>query len=79
MYHQIYPELKDVRVEARMDEDGEMRLLGVEAVMEVRVILYEEEEMKILDDLYSLGQDCRIERSRRRCAGFSCRIIPSAR
>lgn len=62
MYHQIYPELKDVRVEARMDEDGEMRLLGVEAVMEVRVILYEEEETEILHDLYSLGQNCRIER-----------------
>ena len=62
MYHQIYPELKDVHIEARLDEDGEMRLLGVEAVLDVRVILCEEEEVKILDDLYSLGQNCRIER-----------------
>ena len=36
MYHQIYPELRDVRIEARMDEDGEMRLLGVEAVLGAR-------------------------------------------
>ena len=58
MYHQIYPELKDIHVEARMDENGEMRLLGVEAVLEARIILYEEEEMELLEDLYSLRQVC---------------------
>lgn len=58
MYHQIYPELKDVHIEARMDENGEMRLLGVEAVIEARIVLYEEEEMSLLEDLYSLKQVC---------------------
>ena len=58
MYHQIYPELKDVHIEARMDEDGEMRLLGVEAVLGARIILYEEEELRLLEDLYSLRHNC---------------------
>ena len=37
MYHQIYPELTDVNIDIRMDEDGEMRLIGVEATLEVRL------------------------------------------
>ena len=64
MYHQIYPELKDIHVEGRMDENGEMRLLGVEAVLEARIILYEEEEMELLEDLYSLRQVCPLKRQR---------------
>ena len=64
MYHQIYPELKDVHIEARMDEDGEMRLLGVEAVLGARIILYEEEELRILEDLYSLRHNCVIRRQK---------------
>ncbi len=64
MYHQIYPELRDVHIEARMDEDGEMRLLGVEAVLGARIILYEEEELRILEDLYSLRHNCVIQRQK---------------
>lgn len=58
MYHQIYPELTDVNIDVRMDEDGEMRLLGVEATLEARVIVYEEEEIELLEDLYALTQTC---------------------
>ena len=58
MYHQIYPELTDVNIDVRMDEDGEMRLIGVEATLEVRLIIYEEEQVDILSDIYSLEQAC---------------------
>ncbi len=58
MYHQIYPELTDVNIDVRMDEDGEMRLIGVEATLEVRLIVYEEERLEILADAYSLKQSC---------------------
>ncbi|MGN1266953.1 MAG: SPOCS domain-containing protein [Dorea sp.] len=59
MYHQIYPELTDTNVDVRMDEDGEMRVMGVEATLEARVVVYEEEQMRILDDVYSLQETCR--------------------
>lgn len=58
MYHQIYPELADVNIDVKMDEDGEMRLIGVEATLEVRLIVYEEERLDVLADVYSLKQRC---------------------
>lgn len=58
MYHQIYPDLADVNIDVRMDEDGEMRLLGVEATLEMRLIIYEEENEDVLEDVYSLEQKC---------------------
>lgn len=58
MYHQIYPSLADVSIDVRMDEDGEMRLLGVEATLEARMILYIEEKVRLLKDVYSLSQNC---------------------
>ncbi len=58
MYHQIYPELADVNIDVRMDEDGEMRLLGVEATLELRLIVYEEENEDVLEDVYSLEKTC---------------------
>lgn len=63
MYHQIYPEIRDISVDVRMDEDGEMRVLGIEATLEVRVIIYEEEKMKILNDMYSLEKKCELIRT----------------
>lgn len=58
MYHQIYPALTDVSIEARMDEDGELRLLGVEATLEARILVFEEETIDILEDMYSLSCEC---------------------
>ena len=58
MYHQIYPLLTDVSIDVRMDEDGEMRLLGIEATLEARMILYVEEKTELLKDVYSLSQNC---------------------
>lgn len=65
MFHQIYPEINDVLVDVRMDEDGEMRILGVEATLEFRIIVYEEERIRILDDMYSLEKKCELEREQR--------------
>ena len=58
MFHQIYPELTDTNVDVRMDEDGEMRVLGVEATLEARIVVYEEENLQLLDDIYSLQEMC---------------------
>lgn len=44
-------------VEAKTDYDGEMRLLSVEAVLELDVRLYEEERVGILSDVYCPGAD----------------------
>ena len=63
MYHHVYDDLTDVNVEARMDEDGEMRVLGVEATLELRILIYEEEETQLLEDVYSLRQECIPERT----------------
>lgn len=58
MYHHIYPVLTDVSVDVRMDEDGEMRILGVEATLEARIFVCEEETVDILEDIYSLNCTC---------------------
>lgn len=58
MYHQIYSNITDVNIDARMDEDGEMRLLGLEATLEIRLLVCEEERMDVLEDVYSLAQKC---------------------
>lgn len=58
MYHHIYKELNDISVEVRMDEDGEMRALGIEATLEIRLFVYEEEMIEVLEDIYSLKEKC---------------------
>lgn len=62
MFHHLYAELTDENVDVRMDEDGEMRILGVEATLEVRVLVYDEENVQILKDVYSLQEDCRLQK-----------------
>lgn len=57
-YHHAYDDLTDVNVEVRMDEDGEMRALGVEATLEMRILVYEEEKIDVLEDAYSLNKEC---------------------
>lgn len=60
-YHHIYHSLNDVNVEARLDGDGEMRNLGVEATLEMRILVYQEEQMELLTDMYSLDKECVLE------------------
>lgn len=62
MYHQIKSELEDILVEARMDEDGEMRVLGVEGTLKMHFDIYEEEKIEALEDAYSLEKQCILEK-----------------
>ena len=61
MYHHVYDRLDDISVEVRMDEDGEMRALGIEAALQVRLFVYGEEKLEILEDAYSLDKKCVLE------------------
>ena len=58
MYHHVYDRLDDISVEVRMDEDGEMRILGIEGTLLLRMNFYEEQEMELLEDIYSLQEQC---------------------
>ena len=67
MYHQASLNLTDVNVEARMDENGEMRILGIEATLEVRLVVYEEEKIPILEDMYMLDHVCVPDIKEKKC------------
>ena len=67
MYHQASLNLTDVNVEARMDENGEMRILGIEATLEVRLVVYEEEKIQILEDMYMLDHVCVPDIKEKKC------------
>ncbi len=62
MYHHINSNFGDINVDVRPDEDGEMRLIGVEGTQELRIAIYEEEMMDLLEDAYSLSVQCKPER-----------------
>ena len=61
MYYYVHHTLEDPLVDVRMDEDGEMRVLGIEGTLSIRMNIYGEEEMEILEDLYSLEKACTFE------------------
>ena len=61
MYHEVRADLEDVYAEARMDEDGEMRIIGVEGTLKLFLTIYKEEKMEILEDVYSLEKQCKLE------------------
>lgn len=61
MYDYVHSSLEDVLVDVRMDEDGEMRLIGIEGTISLRMNIYEEEEMELLEDLYSLEKNLTFE------------------
>ena len=62
MYHHLYANMEDTLVDIRMDEDGEMRVLGVEATLDLKITIYQEEELEILEDAYSLKEKCNLEK-----------------
>lgn len=62
MYHQIQSSLEDVLVEMRMDEDGETRVIGIEGTLNINMVIYEEEKVEILEDVYSLEKQCKLEK-----------------
>ena len=48
-------------VEAKPDYDGEMREMDAEAVLELDIKLYEEQEAELLSDMYSNGAEIELE------------------
>lgn len=48
-------------IEEKPDYDGEMRELEVDAVMELDIRLYEEEELELLQDLYATDREMELE------------------
>ena len=58
MFYHIQHTLEDTLTDVRLDEDGEMRVLGIEATLVLRMNIFEEEETEVLKDLYSLEQQC---------------------
>ncbi len=61
MYYYVHNSLEDTLMDVRMDEDGEMRILGIEGTLNLRMNIYQEEEIELLEDLYSLEQNCDFE------------------
>lgn len=62
MYHQVHAELEEINTDIRMDEDGEMRIIGIEGTLKLSIAVYEEEQMEVLEDVYSLEKECRLEK-----------------
>lgn len=61
MYHQVNANLDEIYTDARMDEDGEMRIIGIEGTLKVSFAVYEEEQLDVLEDVYSLEKQCKLE------------------
>lgn len=58
MYDHIWYSLEDTLADIRLDEDGEMRVIGIEGTIHMRMNIYREENMELLADLYSLQKKC---------------------
>ena len=50
-------------IEAKPDYDGEMREMDVDAVLELDIKLYEEEEVELLSDMYSNNREIELTRA----------------
>ena len=59
MYHHVMKNLGDINIDLRMDEDGEPRILGIEGTIDLKIAVYEEEEVTFLEDVYSLQLELR--------------------
>ncbi len=70
MYHHLIGGVIDENIDVRMDADGEMRIVGVEATLEMRAAIYSEEKLNILTDIYSLKQTLKPEFAQVEAAGL---------
>lgn len=61
MFHHVQANLEEVHAEVRVDEDGEMRIIGIEGTLQLCIAVYEEEQVEILEDMYSLENNCELE------------------
>lgn len=55
MIEDIFPVVVQENISTRPDEDGEERVIDVEAVLELDMKLYEEKELMVLEDIYSVA------------------------
>lgn len=62
MYHQVQASLEEIYTDVRMDEDGEVRIIGIEGTLKLCITVYEEEQLEVLEDVYSLEKQCRLEK-----------------
>ncbi len=61
MFHHVQADLEEIHTDIRVDEDGEMRIIGVEGTLQLCIAVYEEEQVGVLEDMYSLEQNCVLE------------------
>lgn len=61
MYHQVHASLEDSLLDIRMDEDGEMRVLGIEGTLALRINVFAEEEIEMLEDAYTTNRKCELQ------------------
>lgn len=67
MYHRVKADLDEIHTEIRMDEDGEMRIIGVEGTLNLQIVIYQEEKLEVLEDVYSLEKQCKLDRKEVTC------------
>jgi len=61
MIEDITPAVVQENINIRPDEDGEERVLEVEAVLELDMKLYEEKELMVLEDIYSVAGNVNLQ------------------
>ena len=61
MYHEAYAKLEEAYADVRMDEDGELRIIGIEGTLKFYITIYKEEQIEMLEDVYSLKKQCKLE------------------
>ena len=61
MIEDITPMVMQENLNIRPDEDGEERVIEVEAVLELDMKLYEEKELMVLEDIYSVAGDVNLQ------------------
>ena len=61
MIEDIFPTVVQETITARPDEDGEERMIEIEAVLELDMKLYEEKELMVLEDIYSVAGNVNLQ------------------
>ena len=54
MYHHLNANLEDINVDIRMDEDGEMRTLGIEGTLELKIAICSGRKHRFFGRMYIL-------------------------
>lgn len=63
MFYTLRYDSDNMSVDVQMDEDGEMRVLGIEATLKLDISVYEEENYQVLEDMYVLDQKTELEKT----------------